>query len=98
LPLKNGRGPTLTHDDKRNGTTTIFAALNALDGSVIGQNMQRHRLKHGVFHWVDDLQAAINRFIAEHNITKAKPFVWRADPDDIIAAGNRGFQMLNPIH
>jgi hypothetical protein len=33
----------MTHDYKRNGTTTLFAALNILDGSVIGRNMQRHR-------------------------------------------------------
>ena len=178
LPLKKGRGPTMTHDYKRNGTTTLFAALNVLDGSVIGRNpgsspgqaMQRHRhqefihflnqierdvpagkaihaildnycthkhakvhawlerhprwtfhfiptssswlnavegffakltrrrLKHGVFHSVVDLQAAINRFIAEHNDTEAKPFMWRADPDEIIAARNRGFQMLDSIH
>jgi len=39
-----------------------------------------------VFHSLIDLQAAINRFIAEHNETEAKPFIWRADPDDIIAA------------
>lgn len=43
LPLKRGRGATMTHDYKRNGTTTLFAALNILDGSVIGRNMQRHR-------------------------------------------------------
>ena len=43
LPLKKGRAGTLTHDYKRNGTTTLFAALNVLDGTVIGQNMQRHR-------------------------------------------------------
>ena len=43
LPLKKGRGATMTHDYKRNGTTTLFAALNVLDGSVIGRNMQRHR-------------------------------------------------------
>jgi len=43
LPLKKGRGPTMTHDYKRNGATTLFAALNVLDGSVMGQNMQRHR-------------------------------------------------------
>lgn len=43
LPLKKGRGPTMTHDYKRNGTTNLFAALNVLDGSVIGRNMQRHR-------------------------------------------------------
>jgi len=169
LPLKKGRGATLTHDYKRNGTTTLFAALNVLDGTVIGHNMQRHRhqefirflnaierqvpvgkvihvildnycthkhlkvrqwlarhprwtfhftptssswlnavegffakltrrrLKHGVFHSVVDLQAAINRFIKEHNM-EPKPFTWRANPDDIIAARNRGFQTLESIH
>ena len=170
LPLKKGRGATMTHDYKRNGTTTLFAALNILDGTVIGQNMSRHRhqefirflnrierevpadkaihvildnyaahkkdkvrawlarhprwtfhftptssswlnavegffakltrrrLKHGVFHSLVDLQAAINRFIAEYNLNDAKPFVWKADPDDIIAARNRGFHMLiNPL-
>lgn len=170
LPLKKGRGATMTHDYKRHGTTTLFAALNVLTGEVLGRNMQRHRhqefirflneieravpagkvihvildnyaahkhakvrawlerhprwtfhfiptssswlnavegffakltrrrLKHGVFHSVVDLQAAINRFIAEHNATEAKPFAWRADPEDIIAARNRGFQMLDSIH
>lgn len=43
LPLKKGRCGTMTHDYKRNGTTTLFAALNVLEGSVIGRCMQRHR-------------------------------------------------------
>src|SRR6202008_2336938 len=43
LPLKKDRCGTMTHDYKRNGTTTLFAALNVLDGSVIGQGMQKHR-------------------------------------------------------
>jgi transposase len=170
LPMKTGRAGTMTHDYKRHGTTTLFAALNVLDGTVIGQNMQRHRhqefirflnrlereipadkdvhvildnyaahkkdkveawlarhprwtfhftptssswlnavegffakltrrrLKHGVFHSVCDLQAAINRFVAEHNADHPKPFTWRADPDAIIAARNRGFQTLESIH
>jgi transposase len=170
LPLKKGRGATITHDYKRNGTTTLFAALNVLTGEVLGRNMQRHRhqefirflneiersvprdkavhvildnyaahkhekvrawlarhprwtfhfiptssswlnavegffaklakrrLKNGVFHSRVDLQAAINRFIKEHNETEAKPFNWRADPHEIIAARNRGFQMLDSIH
>ena len=169
LPLKKGRGGTLTHDYKRHGTTTLFAALNVLDGSVIGQNMQRHRhqefirflnaieakvpagkvihaildnyaahkhekvrawlarhprwtlhftptscswlnavegffakltkrrLKNGVFCSITDLQAAINRFIAEHN-KKPKPFLWKKDPHAIIAAVNRGYQVLESIH
>lgn len=169
LPMKKGRGATMTHDYKRHGTTTLFAALNVLDGTVTGRNMQRHRhqefirflntlerdipvgkvvhvildnyaahkhakvrswlerhprwtfhftptssswlnavegffakltrrrLKHGVFHSIVDLQAAINSFIAEHN-TQPKPFVWKADPDKIIAARSRGFQTLESIH
>src|SRR3979409_997420 len=152
LPMKPGRAGTMTHDYKRPGTTTLFAALNVLDGSVIGQNMQRHRhqefirflnaieaqipagkvihtildndaahkhekvpawlarhprwtfhftptscswlnavegffakltrrrLKHGVFCSVTDLQAAINRFVAEHN-HEPKPFVWKNGPE-----------------
>lgn len=43
LPLKRGRCGTWTHDYKRNGTTTLFAAFNALDGKVIGQCHPRHR-------------------------------------------------------
>jgi transposase len=43
LPMKPGRGGTMTHDYKRHGTTTLFAALNILDGTVIGHNMKRHR-------------------------------------------------------
>jgi len=43
LPLKKGRCGTYTHDYKRNGTTTLFAALDMLDGKVIGQCQSRHR-------------------------------------------------------
>ena len=43
LPMKKGRAGTMTQDDKRHGTTTLFAALNVLDGTVIDRNMQRHR-------------------------------------------------------
>jgi transposase len=169
LPIKKGRAGTMTHDYKRHGTTTLFAALNVLDGTVIGRNMARHRhqefirflnavettvpegkrvhaildnyaahkhpkvrrwldrhprwtfhfvptscswlnavegffaklskrrLKRGVFCSIVDLQAAINRFISEHN-TQPKPFVWTADPDRIIAAVKRGHQALDSIH
>ena len=169
LPIKKGRAGTMTHDYVRNGTTTLFAAMNVLDGTVIGQNMQRHRhqefirflnaierkvpvgkvvhvildnyaahkhpavrawltrhprwvfhftptsaswlnavegffailtkrrLKRGVFRSVVDLQAAINRFLGDHN-AQAKPFQWVADPDEIIAAVRRGRQALDSIH
>ena len=169
LPIKKGRAGTMTHDYKRHGTTTLFAAMNVLDGTVIGHNMQRHRhqefirflnaverevpigrtvhaildnyaahkhpavrrwltrhprwtfhftptsaswlhavegffaplakrrLKRGVFRSVADLQAAINRFLEDHN-ARSKPFKWVADPDKIIAAVRRGHQVLDSIH
>jgi transposase len=43
LPMKRGRCGTMTHDYKRNGTTTLFAALSMLDGRVIGDCLPRHR-------------------------------------------------------
>lgn len=43
LPMKRGHAGTMTHDYKRHGTTTLFAALNVLDGKVIGQCMAKHR-------------------------------------------------------
>jgi transposase len=169
LPMKKGRAGTMTHDYKRHGTTTLFAALNVLDGTVIGRNMQRHRhqefirflstveaqvparkaihavvdnyathkhpkvqkwlarhprwtfhftptsaswlnavegffstltrrrLKRGVFHSVADLQAAINRFLAETN-SDPKPFVWTANPKCVLAAVKRGKEKLESIH
>src|SRR5882672_1375246 len=169
LPLKKGRCATMTHDYKRNGTTTLFAALDILEGKVIGRCMQRprhqefirflnaverevpadkavhvvldnyathkhpkvtawlqrhrrftfhftptscswanaveglfakltrHRLKRGVFTSIVELQAAINRFIAETN-DKPKPFVWTKSADAILAAVNRGRQALDAIH
>ena len=169
LPMKKGRLGTMTHDYKRHGTTTLFAALDVLEGKVIGRCMQRHRhqefirflntieaevpagkvvhvildnyathkhprvrawlarherfvfhftptscswlnavegyfaklskqrLKRGVFRSVVDLQAAINRFIAETNQTP-KPFIWTANPDKIIAAVKRGHQVLDSVH
>lgn len=43
LPMKNGRCGTMTHDYKRNGTTSLFAAMNVLDGTIISQCHPRHR-------------------------------------------------------
>ena len=169
LPMKKGRCGTMTHDYKRHGTTSLFAALNVLEGKIIGRCMQRHRhqefirflntieaeipagkiihvvldnyathkhpkvrawlgrhprfvfhftptsaswlnavegffakltrrrLKRGVFRSIVDLQAAINRFLRETN-DHPKPFVWTADPDKIIAAVRRGYQVLDSIH
>ena len=58
LPMKKGRCGTMTHDYKRNGTTTLFAALNVLDGTVIGRCMQRHR--HDEFiRFLNTVEAAV---------------------------------------
>jgi transposase len=76
-------------------TPTSSSWLNAVEGFFA--KLTRRRLKHGAFHSLVDLQATIKRFIAEHN-TQPKPFIWKADPDKIIAARNRGFQTLESIH
>ena len=52
LPLKKGRAGTMTHDYLRHGTTTLFAALNVADGTVIGQCQSRHRHQE----WLNFLQ------------------------------------------
>ena len=44
LPLKPGKAGTMTHDYERNGTTTLFAALDVLEGTVISRCMQRHQI------------------------------------------------------
>jgi hypothetical protein len=68
---------------------------NAVEGFFA--KLSKRHLKRGVFHSVVDLQAAINRYIAEHN-QRPKPFAWAADPDKIIAAVKRGHQVLDSIH
>jgi hypothetical protein len=55
------------------------------------------RLKHGVFHSLVELQTAINRF-TPNTIASPNPFIWKADPDKIIAPRNRRFQTLESIH
>jgi hypothetical protein len=50
-----------------------------------------------MFHSIIDLQAAINCFLVERN-DEPKPFIWTADPDKIIAAVDRGRQVLDSIH
>jgi len=58
LPMKKGRLGTMTHDYKRHGTTTLFAALNVLDGQVIGRCMQRHRHQEFI-RFLDRVEAAV---------------------------------------
>ena len=73
-------------------TPTSCSWLNAVEGFFA--KLSRRRLKRGVFHSVIDLQAAINRFVAETN-ADPKPFTWTANPDKIIAAVKRGHQVLD---
>ena len=58
LPLKPGRCGTMTHDYKRHGTTTLFAALNVLDGRVIGRRMQQHRHEEFI-RFFNDIERAV---------------------------------------
>ena len=67
LPLKKGRAGTMTHDYKRNATTTLFAALNVLDGTVIGRNMQRHRHQEFI-RFLNTIEAALPAGKAGHVI------------------------------
>ena len=76
-------------------TPTSCSWLNAVEGYFA--KLTRRRLKRGVFKGVVDLQAAINRFIAETN-DDPKPFVWTAKPDAILAAVKRGRETLESIH
>ena len=76
-------------------TPTSCSWLNAVEGFFA--KLTRRRLKRGVFRSIVELQAAINRFVAETN-EDPKPFTWTADPDKIIAAVRRGHQVLDSIH
>jgi transposase len=76
-------------------TPTSCSWLNAVEGYFA--KLSRRRLKRGVFKSVTELEAAINRFLAETN-DDPKPFVWTKNPNKIIAAVKRGFHVLDSIH
>ena len=76
-------------------TPTSCSWANAVEGWFA--RLTRQRLKRGVFTSIAELQAAINRFIAEAN-GKPKPFVWTKSADTILAAVTRGRQALEAIH
>jgi DDE superfamily endonuclease/Homeodomain-like domain len=67
LPMKPGRAGTMTHDYKRNGTTTLFAALNVLDGTIIGRNMKRHRHQEFI-RFLNEVDAHVPKRKAVHAI------------------------------
>jgi transposase len=76
-------------------TPTACSWLNAVE--TFFAVLTKRRLRRGVFRSIVDLQAAIHRYIAEHN-TEPKPFVWTADPERVLAAINRGKQALESAH
>ena len=76
-------------------TPTSACWLNAVEGFFA--TLTKRRLKRGVFRSITDLQAAINRYILEHNLS-SNPFTWTKDPHQIIAAVKRGHQVLDSIH
>jgi len=67
--MKKGRGQTMTHDYKRNGTTTLFAALNTATGEVYGVCQQRHRHQE----WLKFLRLIDQAVGAEKQIHSATP-------------------------
>lgn len=67
LPMKKGRAGTMTHDYKRNGTTTLFAALNVLEGKVVGRCMQQHRHQEFI-RFLKAIEAGIPKGKAVHII------------------------------
>src|SRR5205814_7317651 len=67
LPLKKGRAGTITHDYKRHETTTLFAALNVLEGKVIGQCMKRHRHQEFI-RFLNVIYARLSKKKANHDI------------------------------
>jgi len=76
-------------------TPTSASWLNAVEGFFA--KLTRQRLKRGVFKGIVDLQAAINRYLAQTN-ENPKPFIWTADPDAIIEKVRRGKQTLESVH
>jgi transposase len=67
LPMKKGRAGTITHDYKRHGVTTLFAALDVLEGKVIGQCMKRHRHQEFI-RFLNVIDAKVPKMKAVHII------------------------------
>jgi len=65
LPLKKGRAATMTHDYKRNGTTTLFAALDVKSGLVIGECQPRHRAKEFI-RFLKTIDRCVKKYLDLH--------------------------------
>ena len=88
LPMKKGRAGTMTHDYKRHGTTTLFAALNVLEGTVIGKCYSRHR--HTEFlrflREIDRLTPKALMSISSWTTTQPTNIVWSKGGSNVIRA------------
>jgi hypothetical protein len=76
-------------------TPTSASWLNAVEGFI--STLTRRRLKRGMFRSIADLQAAINRYVADHN-HDPRPCTWTADAQRVLAAVRRGNQALESLH
>ena len=76
-------------------TPTSCSRLNAAEG--LSATLSRRRLRRGSFASLVDLQAAIERYLAEANLDP-RPFVWTAKPDNIIEKVSRGYQASRSVH
>jgi hypothetical protein len=76
-------------------TPTSCSWLNAVEGFFAV--LTKRRLRRGSFSSLVDLQAAINRYLEQHN-ADPKPFVWTAEPDGIIEKVRRGYQASRSVH
>jgi len=65
LPMKKGRAQTMTHDYKRNGTTTLFAALDVKTGQVIGECLPRHRANEFI-RFLNKIDTAVDKALDLH--------------------------------
>lgn len=94
LPLKKGRCGTMTHDYVRNGTTTSSSWLNLVERWF--REITDKRIRRGVFHSVQQLEAAIMEFIAKHNENPGT-YVWTAKTEDILEKIRRARTVLDKM-
>ena len=90
MPMKPGQPAMKTQDCRRNGATTLFAALNILDGTGHRTPPEHHR--RGVCDSIEDPETSVQDFAELHNEKEAKPFKWTASPEQLITAHQRGYQ------
>jgi len=90
LLLSPGNPATRTHDYKRHGTTSLFAALDVATGEVIGRLKRQHRSTEFL---VKDLEASIEYYLKTYN-QNPKPFRWHKKPEDVLASVARAARAL----